>query len=248
MVSEHVQTTSGDPGDEYSRTKVPNVLANSRAIENTDATVYDGAITKPTPEERIIASASEQMTAPRHGAERGNDMADMTKQEAVSRILKEFEAGAVRYRDHEISLLELSDLEIPLRLSKFIQRYFLREPEIIESQKLLPEQILDADIQTLRRSLKAMMTRFLEPEVDHAYEMGVMTACIIKNLCLVLPDSEAEIISDFITLSLEKHQTDDCRDPDIKARELEDLGRRARDVATQYLQTFAAEPKSEQDA
>lgn len=170
-------------------------------------------------------------------------MADMTKQKAVAMILKDFEVAAERYRNHEISLDDLSQLRIPARLSEHVKNVYVPEPQDSGTQKISAEQFSETNAEILVRALRAMVTRLSEPNIDHAREMEFMAAKIIFQLAEYIPD-RFEGIGVFMGLCHEKYQIDDIQDPAEKARELEDLSRRVREAASEYLKSCEAELKA----
>ena len=170
-------------------------------------------------------------------------MADMTGQRDVSKILKDFEAAAERYQKKEISLDELSQLKIPTRLSEHVSNVYLAKEQRNATQKLEAEQLSEENTRIVGRALRAMVAGLSDPNIDHAQEMDIMVSQILCQLSSYIPD-KFEGIGTFTELCDEKSQIDDIRDPAEKARQLEDLSRRVREAASEYLRSCEAELKS----
>ena len=165
-------------------------------------------------------------------------------QQNVRAILKDFESAAEQYRDHKLDLNDLSQLQIPDRLSEYVANALESETKTSVTGKLGAEQLSEENTQILHRALRAMVARLSEPNIDPAHEMHVMVDDIINTLCFFIPDQEVNRLDVFIGFCHEKYQIDDNKDPADKARELEDLSRRVREAASEYLQSCEAELKA----
>jgi hypothetical protein len=88
-----------------------------------------------------------------------------------------------------------------------------------------------------------LVSRLTESDIDPLQEMELMVHHIIRRLCSYIPDRESDGIAEFLGFYDDKCLIDDISDPAEKSRRLEDLSRRVREAASEYLQSGKVEPK-----
>lgn len=94
-------------------------------------------------------------------------MTNMNAQQEINKILKDFQVGTQKYLNHEIDVGELSSLKIPSRLAEYVANVFSQEPAS-QTEKLSAEQISEANVEILHRSLSSLVSRLTDPNIDPA--------------------------------------------------------------------------------
>ena len=169
-------------------------------------------------------------------------MTKMNAQQDINKILKDFEVGAQRYQNHEIDLSQLSQLEIRTRLADHVANVW-HQGRVSEPDKLNAEEISGTNVELLRSALRRLVSRLTDSDIDPLQEMDLMVRHIIRGLCSYIPDRESDGIAEFLGFYYDKCIIDDISDPAEKSRRLEDLSRRVREAASEYLQSGKVEPK-----